>query len=118
MKKNDWILIGSVFAVALLFFALHSVMGREQSGRVVIRVDDKIYGTYDLSRDQTIRIDDSNTLAIKGGQAAMIDADCRDQLCVHQKSISRKNESIICLPNKVIVSIEQGEENDVDAVAQ
>jgi len=118
MKKNDWILIGSVLISALLFFALHSFMGRGQSGQVVIRVDDEIYGTYDLNCDQTIEIDDSNTLDITGGQAAMIDADCRDQLCVHQKSISRKNESIICLPNKVIVSIENGEENDVDAVAQ
>ena len=44
-------------------------------------------------------------------------ADCPDKLCVHQKAVSRDGESIICLPNKVVVSIEGGEDREMDAVA-
>ena len=46
----------------------------------------------------------------------MIDANCPDKLCVKQKSISKNNENIICLPNKVIVEVESEENSEYDAV--
>ena len=46
----------------------------------------------------------------------MEEADCPDLLCVHQKAISKEGESIICLPNKVVVTIRGGEETELDAV--
>ena len=46
----------------------------------------------------------------------MIEADCPDQLCVHQKKISMNHESIICLPNRVVVEIESSENSEYDAV--
>ena len=47
----------------------------------------------------------------------MIDADCPDQLCVKQKKISLKNETIVCLPNKVVIEIEGADSSQLDAVA-
>ena len=46
----------------------------------------------------------------------MIEADCRDQLCVNQKAISADGESIICLPNKIVVEVESDKESELDAV--
>ena len=46
----------------------------------------------------------------------MIDADCPDQLCVNQRAVSADNESIICLPNRVIVEIQSRQESEYDAV--
>ena len=51
------------------------------------------------------------------GKAKMTDADCPDQLCVHQKAASKNHESIICLPNKVVVEVDGSEESEFDAVA-
>ncbi len=45
-------------------------------------------------------------------------ARCPDQICVRHKAISRNGENIICLPYKIVVSIEEGEDTDVDAVVQ
>ena len=87
------------------------------AGKVVIRVDGETYGTYDLSEDQTIDIQGTNVLEIHKGEARMSEADCPDRLCVHQKAISRDGESIICLPNKIVVSVEGGEDSGIDAVA-
>ena len=53
---------------------------------------------------------------IEDGKADMVWADCPDKLCVNQKAISREGESIICLPNKVVISSVGGEEREVDAV--
>lgn len=44
-------------------------------------------------------------------------SDCKNQICVEDGKISRTNQSIVCLPNKVVVEITGGEE-EFDAVAQ
>ena len=55
---------------------------------------------------------------IKDGEARMEWADCPDQICVDHRAVSRNGESIICLPNQVVVTVASSEESDVDAVAQ
>lgn len=42
---------------------------------------------------------------IRDGKADMKEADCPDKLCVHQKAISAENESIVCLPDRVVVTV-------------
>lgn len=44
-------------------------------------------------------------LIIKEGEAYMQEADCPNQICVHHSPISHKGESIVCLPNRVIIEI-------------
>jgi len=47
----------------------------------------------------------------------MISADCPNQDCVLHKEISQSNESIVCLPHKVVVTvIKEPVEGDLDAV--
>ena len=53
---------------------------------------------------------------IKNGKADMTEADCPDKLCVHQKPVSKNHESIICLPNKVIVEVDSSANSEFDAV--
>ena len=82
-----------------------------------VKVDGKITGTYSLIENQTIEINDgSNILEIKDGIADMIEADCPDKLCVKQKAISKNGESIICLPNEVVVEVKSNEDSEYDAV--
>lgn len=44
----------------------------------------------------------------------MIYADCKDKICKNHKEISKSNESIICLPNKVEVTVISDKSEDVD----
>ncbi len=109
---------------AILFTAAsaalwHMRAGEAGQGLVTVTVDGYEEGTYDLSETQTVSIHGgSNILEIKDGAADMVEADCPDKLCVHQKAISKNGESIICLPNKVVVTVEGSEERDYDAIAQ
>lgn len=116
MKRNDFVLIGVVLLAALLFAGYHFLSADPKAGRVRVTVDGEDYGIYELSEEQTIDINGTNTLVIAGGEADMTDADCPDKLCVHQRAVSRDGESIICLPNKVVVSVESRESSDLDAV--
>lgn len=116
MKRNDWILITVVLAVAALFLGIQLFRPPQEEGMVVVSIDGEEFGSWPLSEDHTVEIGDGNRLVIEGRKADMIWADCPDKLCVNQKAISREGESIICLPNKVVVSIVGGEEREVDAV--
>ncbi|MCI5869371.1 MAG: NusG domain II-containing protein [Dorea sp.] len=117
LKKNDWILILGIVCIAALTLFVHEWKGENGVGVVTIKVNGKITGRYSLEENQEIEINDgSNLLKIKDGEADMISADCPDKLCVHQKAISKDGESIICLPNQVVVEIESSESSEYDAV--
>lgn len=121
--KRDITLLIIIFVVLLLIFAGAKLLHRDAGAEVVIEVDGAEYGTYPLDREAEIPIMDNdgnetNLLVIKDGKADMIEANCPDLLCVHQKAISYQGETIVCLPNKIVVSVKGGEESQVDTVAQ
>ena len=106
------VIVNTDFQVIILYFLLAGKEAQE----AVVTVDGEVYGTYSLAKDQTIEIQDGNRLRIQNGQAKMEWADCPDQLCVHQKAISRTGESIICLPNQVVVSVQGSKESELDGI--
>lgn len=46
---------------------------------------------------------------ISGGKVHMVDSACPDKLCVRSGWISRPKESIVCLPNRVVIEIKSVE---------
>ena len=46
---------------------------------------------------------------------ALTEANCPDLLCVRQGKIRYTGQSIICLPNRLTVTVEGGESDGVDA---
>lgn len=117
MKKNDWILIAAVLLIAGIGLVAFYKAGIQGNGYVTVKIGGETEGRYSLSENQTVDIQQTNTLVIKDGKADMVDAVCPDKVCVYQKAISKKHESIICLPNKVIVEVTEGQEGELDAVA-
>jgi hypothetical protein len=121
--KNDLIFIGGLLLICLVVGGVYFVCFREQGSAVAVTVDGEEYGTYLLSQEQTVSICDStgkvtNTLVIRDGKADMTEADCPDKLCVHQKAISVEKENIVCLPNRVVVTVTGSDEEGLDGFAQ
>ncbi len=117
MKRYEKIGITVILLVALIIYGIF-LLGQSEGSMAIVTIEDAVYGRYELNTDQIIEIDKGNTLEIKDGVADMIEATCPDKLCVHQKSISDSGETIICLPHKVVVSIEGENESEVDVIAQ
>lgn len=88
---------------------------------MLVTVDGKEYKTFSLKEDTvyTIKQEDGqwNTFEIKDGYVKMLEASCPDKLCVKFKKIHYDDESITCLPNRVVIRIIGGEDNDIDAIA-
>jgi len=123
MKKNDVILIALLLVVALLTaggMRIRQMNNTKDTANVVVTIDGEVYGTYPLSEDRTERIElpdgSYNILIISDGCADVSEASCPDQICVKHNHIRYSKESIVCLPNKVVVTVEGGKENEIDGV--
>ena len=115
-RRTDLIVIASLLLLAL---ALYLVLGatRQEGGVVVVRVDGAETERHALSQDGTYPLNGgSNILVIAGGQAWLSEANCPDLLCVRQGKIHYTGQSIICLPNRLTVTVEGGESDGVDFV--
>ncbi len=118
--RNDCILILIIILLAGSFW-LMQYLGTAQK-EAVLRIYQKgeFIGEYDLSQSQTIPVtgmeDSYNLVLIEDGTVRVTDADCPDQLCMKQRSISKNGESIICLPHKLVLQIHAKEEGTLDAV--
>ena len=118
MKKNDLILAAAVIAAAAVILAFQFFRQDGGEKHVVVTVDGELSGTYDLTKDQTVDIGETNRIIIENETARMEWADCPDQICVNHKAVDKNGESIICLPNKVVVSVESSQDSGLDGVAQ
>lgn len=119
--KKDMIFI-AVLAAALAGLLAVFAVGRDAGVTVRITVDGELYGSWPLSDDCEVNVmidgKTTNVMEIRDGKADMTEADCPDQLCVHQKAISKDRETIVCLPNRVVVQITGGEEGVYDSIAK
>ncbi len=121
MKKSDVWLIGVLAALALASFgglSLYSKLGTKEP-EAVVYLEGKEQGRYALSEDTKVKISlengNYNILKIQQGKADMVEASCPDKVCVNHRPVSMQGESLVCLPNQVVVEIENGEEGEVDA---
>lgn len=60
--------------------------------------------SFAIDTDVTVELD-CITVVIKNGEVWATDADCPDKTCERTGKISRPGQSIVCLPNGVVVSI-------------
>ena len=119
--KTDFIVLLVILAVISLA-GIFVVLNRENGETVVIFLQGDVYQEIPLTENREIEIQKEgvtvNVLNIRDGKAGMTDADCPDKLCVHQKPISKSGETIVCLPNKIVVEVKGGQEGDFDSMAR
>ncbi len=113
--RNDIILFSLLLFISILLLLLFASSGR-QGKYVRVEVNGELYGRYLLDTDASIDIGDSNRLIISSGSVYMESARCPDKTCVKQGKISRVGQSIICLPNRVIVVIEDDSSDFADDI--
>ena len=58
----------------------------------------------------------TNLLVIQDGYAWVAEASCPDGICSSHRPICHDGESIICLPNKVVIEIHRSSQNQPDII--
>ena len=118
-RKNDLIFVGALLLVFCAVGALIMLFGKT-GDTVTVTVDRVFFGEYPLNENRTVEIrtgDSLNVLVIEDGKAKMASATCPDGICASHRPIFRDGESIICLPNKVVVTVSSKNTSAPDIVA-
>ena len=118
IKKRDIILALMMILLGIVGYGVIR-LGQKKGSQVVIYVDQKEIGRYDLDTDTPKEIQTAkgtNTLVIENGIAYVTDADCPDQVCIRMGKISKTGENIVCLPHKLVIQVEGdvGQESEYD----
>ena len=133
IRKADIILFIVLVTLGLAASAVlsmsHSAAGSD--AKVIIESGGDLYATYSLREDRTLvvpapkqskvdapaadsddpasaRYDYYNVVEIRDGSVSVTEASCKNQVCVRHGAISKSGESIVCLPNWLVVRIDNG----------
>ncbi len=120
IRKADVVLFFILLAAGLLISWTSLTAGTEGE-KVLVTVSGQTYGIYDLREDRSVEITrdgHTNNIIIEDGHVSMAYSDCANQVCVDTGAIHLSGDSIVCLPNKVMVEITGGgKDGDVDVIS-
>lgn len=121
MKRNDLILIIALLAVSLILYVLMNQMQKNNTNATayaVVTIDGVEYARYPLNEDveeDIVNTDGQyNKFIITDGEVTMVEASCPDKICVRHSSIKYDGQTIVCLPNALVIEIVGGVADDVD----
>ena len=107
-------LIFCVFAVG--FFVINNTT--PDSDTVQIKINGELHKELDINKDGmfVIKTDDGHSIVnVKNKEVFVVEATCPDKLCVRHGKLLNKYDSIVCLPNKIVIEY-KNKSSDIDAV--
>ncbi len=126
IKAGDIVLVLLVIAAAIGSMVLVSRASAGEKGSLaIVEVNGKEVRRLELSDKQgyrTLTVQGtlgSSTVAVEDGKVWMTESACRDKLCVGMGRIDSTGQSIVCLPNRVVIRITNGAKpGSVDAITE
>ncbi len=115
-NRNDMFLLLAMFLV-LSVLCIGLLFTRTGGKRVAVSVDGVETISFSLNENLVYEIDGfnggRNVLVIEDGVAYLSEASCPDHLCMNMGKIKNVGQSIICLPNRVVVEV-KGSNSDAE----
>ncbi|MBQ9911082.1 MAG: NusG domain II-containing protein [Lachnospiraceae bacterium] len=111
--KNDLILIGVICLCAGLI-AGGSLFFRRPGAYVRIEMDGETVKVLPLDIEWTEFFYSANNgvneVRIADGKVSCVNASCPDKLCVHMGEVFRVGDTVVCLPNRFVITVISEEE--------
>ncbi len=115
--RLDVIVIASILVLSLLILLIVTFTQKEGSVAVV-EVNGVTVGEYSLWKNGEYSLNGgTNVLVIENGVAYLNYSNCPDHTCEKTGKIKYVGQSIICLPNKVSITIKGDASGGVDLVS-
>lgn len=119
IKKGDILLLIFVILISIILFLVIN-QSKENDLIAVIRHEDRIVKRIDLNnveRDYSLVIKGkyTNTVKVEKGRIKVADSDCPHKICVKTGWLTKKGETAVCIPNRLIIKI-KGKIHNVDGI--
>lgn len=121
LKKGDIFVVVIILVVAGGLYFSGLLQPGEKGGEAVVYVEGKEEARLSLDDDKEIVVETKegyNVVKVENGKVFVREADCPDKVCVNHGAISLVNESITCLPHKMIIEIENADESQADVIVK
>jgi len=123
LKPLDYavIIVLIIITIGSSGFAIYNSQKNYKNKYVEIEVKGKLYKKLPLDNSKKEQIKvltdlGENIIEVDNGKVRIIDADCKDKICIKDGSISKPGSVLVCLPHKVVVQI-KGENPESDALS-
>lgn len=115
--KLDIIVIASLLFISAVFL-LATTLSRRGGASVEVTVNGEVIGTYSLGTDAVYELNrGTNILTVSSGVAYMSYSDCPDHTCENTGRVRYVGETIVCLPNRITVTVVGESDGGVDFVS-
>ncbi|MBE6036192.1 MAG: NusG domain II-containing protein [Clostridiales bacterium] len=122
-KKWD-ILLAAVLVLLIgaswLLFLPQNGAGPEAYALVQVNGEDR--GRYPLSEDTAFTVEwdgHRNLVEIRNGKVSVTEANCGNGQCIKMGEIDSAGEMIVCLPNKMVITVEsEGPQQGPDVIVR
>ena len=115
LRAGDFAVIAIVISIAAAIFVYPFLAGEGNSLLVNISQGGETVRTVSLDGADTVVRLSGCRVAVSDGEVYMLESDCDDKVCLKTGKIRRAGDAIICVPNRVSVTISG--DIEIDAVA-
>ena len=122
-KTGDKILIVSILIIAVAFLGFKALQNDSSGDLIAVVSQDG----EKLEEINLTKLEDSQTIVIEEplhqvilaekGRIRFAESDCPNQNCVDTGWLTKASDKAVCLPNKVVITIEGEGESEVDIYA-
>ena len=122
MKTKHWLIVCLLLLLGALFLHLFLFRDKTEEDLVAhIYQDNQLVKSISLSPSVTphsftltTATSGENLVLVEPGRISIQGANCPDQICVRQGAISHSGVPIVCLPNRLVISIVANQNSNID----
>jgi hypothetical protein len=85
-----------------------AALPRQEGATVNIFREGRLIARYPLSKNRDVTIDGAVgklVLRIANGSARVVEASCKEKICISVGAIRRPSQEIVCVPNRVMITV-------------
>lgn len=121
MNKSDIKLIIIIILIAIIVLFMIAILNNDSSKKALVYYDNDLVLTIDLSDNEQEEyvVDGYNgpvKIIVSDGKIKVEEEDSPLHLCSKQGFIEQTYETIVCLPNKIIIKIVSSEDAELDTI--
>ncbi|PIE53863.1 MAG: hypothetical protein CSA35_09130 [Dethiosulfovibrio peptidovorans] len=122
-RVNFWIVVVALFLGGSAVVSWNQFAVRKTGVVATVFLDGRCLRTINLDQvtkaySFTVSGEGSNTVSVEPGRIRISSADCPTKLCVRQGWLSPGGLPLICLPHRLVISVEGATTVSVDNVSQ
>ena len=115
--RMDIIVISSLLLISLLVLLVVNLT-KQEGAYAEVTLDGQTVAKYPLSIDGTYPLNNgTNVLVIENGVAYMSYSTCPDHICENTGRVKYVGQTIVCLPNRLTITVVGTSDQSVDFVS-